>query len=154
MCYASDQTRLDAVQRREQEQAFVQADPKDVIAKGKDFPLRFPIYFQFADKISFYWQNELQNGQLPKPAATWERTTNEIVIHDAVDWAKFCKQYHEDLKAAAQPVPEALVQYFGKIDLASTSFSTLPGYQASIANTSGQSTSTKVATSTSAKLTS
>ncbi len=158
LCYAADQTRFETVQRREREQAFVQADPRDVITKGKEFSLRFPIYFHFADKITFYWQNALQNGQLPKPAATWERSTNQVVVHHADDWAEFCKQYHADLKVGGNPVPEELVQFFGKIDANvsereqssnNASSSTLPAFQASIGSTTiGQSTATIVTTTT------
>jgi hypothetical protein len=113
LCYAPDKTRLQAVQIREREQAFVQADPKEVISKGKDFSKRFPIYFQYADKLTFYWQNELKNGQLPEPAANWDRVTNQITILNKRHWDLFCAQYRADLKAANREVPNNLVSFFG-----------------------------------------
>lgn len=118
LCYAPDDIRREAVQTRERQQAFVQADPNDVISKGKEFHKRFPIYFQYADKITFYWQNDLQNGQLPEPAAEWDRTTNQILVHNNSHWQHFCAQYHADLKASSTEIPENLAMLFGSGNIA------------------------------------
>jgi hypothetical protein len=113
LCYAADETRLQTIQTREQKLGFVQADPKEVISKGKDFCKRFPIYFQYADKLAFYWQDEIKNGQLPQASATWERVTNQITVHHQRHWDLFCAQYRADLKEANMETPANLGIFFG-----------------------------------------
>ncbi len=98
LCYSQDETRKQAISRREREQAFVQADPNDVISKGKDFPKRFDIYFSFADEIYFYWNDELTHGKLPRPCAKFNNADQGVTVLNEADWISFCKQYIHDIQ--------------------------------------------------------
>lgn len=100
LCYSQDETRKRAVERREREQAFVQTDPREVISKGSDFPRRFDIYFEYANEIFFYWNNELDHGQLPTPCARFVKNENDssLTVINQTDWNHFCNKYLEDCK--------------------------------------------------------
>ena len=74
LCYSNDETRRQCIANREKEQGFVQCDPNDVVEKGKMFPERFDVYFQYADELFFFWNDELTHGQLPRPCAKFEKT--------------------------------------------------------------------------------
>lgn len=100
LCYSEDETRKQAVSQREKEQAFVQTDPSDVISKGADFSKRFDVYFNYADEIYFYWNDELTHGKLPSPCAKLVNTSSDpvLTILNEANWIQFCKKYLEDVK--------------------------------------------------------
>jgi hypothetical protein len=100
LCYSQDETRKQAVARREKEQGFVQTDPNEVISKGSDFPKRFDIYFSYADEIHFYWNDELSHGKLPTPCAKLITTSNSsnLSILNEADWINFCRKYLQDIQ--------------------------------------------------------
>lgn len=101
LCYSEDETRKNAVERREKEQAFVQTDPNDVISKGADFPKRFDVYFDFADEIFFYWNDGLEHGKLPTPCAKFSKNDNSspsLTVFIESDWNSFCNKYLRDVK--------------------------------------------------------
>lgn len=100
LCYSADETRKAAIEKRENEQAFVQSDPNDVISKGVDFPKRFDDYFRYADEIHFYWNNELHHGKLPKPCARYIKNEHDadLTVLNKNDWANFCKKYLWDIE--------------------------------------------------------
>ena len=100
LCYSQDGTRKQAIERREKEQAFVQADPSDVINKGIEFPKRFDIYFKYANEIHFYWNEELIHGRLPTACAKLVVTANDpvLTILNEADWVNFCKKYLYDIQ--------------------------------------------------------
>jgi hypothetical protein len=99
LCYSPDHIRKEAIEKREKEQAFVQVDAKEVISKGQDFPKRFDIYFAYADKIAFYWNDKLEHGRLPVSCATLIKLPNHstvLTVTDPVGWEFFCKKYLAD----------------------------------------------------------
>lgn len=100
LCYSQDETRKKAVETREKEQAFVQSDPRDVISKGSEFPKRFDTYFDYADEIFFYWNNELAHGKLPAPCAKFVKNGSEptLTVLNEVDWNNFCSKYLKDIQ--------------------------------------------------------
>jgi hypothetical protein len=100
LCYSSDTTRKTAIETREKEQAFVQTDPQEIISKGADFAKRFDIYFNYADEIFFYWNNDLTHGRLPSACAKVTKNNTELTLTvlNEVDWEFFCKQYLQDIQ--------------------------------------------------------
>ncbi|HVY53480.1 MAG TPA: hypothetical protein VHA13_03070 [Gammaproteobacteria bacterium] len=97
LCYSQDEVRKQLIERRENEQAFVQVDPNEVKSKGDDFPKRFDIYFDAATEISFYWNADLKHGMLPKPCAKWVAETSKLEVLDEAGWRSFCSQYLHDV---------------------------------------------------------
>lgn len=106
LCYSSDKTKRQAIERREKEQGFVQCDPRDVVEKGKMFPERFDTYFQYADELRFYWNNELTHGQLPAPCAHFVKTgsTFNLTILNEENWIHFCEKYLQDVNVFRIPI--------------------------------------------------
>ncbi|MBV8801779.1 MAG: AAA family ATPase, partial [Gammaproteobacteria bacterium] len=99
LCYSPDPIRKEAIEKREKEQAFVQVDAKEVISKGEDFLKRFDVYFSYADKISFYWNDKLEHGRLPVSCATFNKLSDNstvLMVTDPVGWEFFCKKYLAD----------------------------------------------------------
>jgi len=95
LCYATDETRVNADKHRNMIQGFVQATPEDIINKGKMFPERFPIYFQYADEIHFYWTGNSLKGSIL--AAIYDKNQG-IVIYNSKAMNHFIKQYDNDRK--------------------------------------------------------
>lgn len=100
LCYSHDETRKKTIIRREQEQAFVQTDPNDVISKGINFPKRFDVYFNYADEIHFYWNDELVHEKLPTSCAKLVITASasNLTVSNEADWLNFCKKYLRDIQ--------------------------------------------------------
>ena len=59
------------------------------------FPERFPVYFENADQLEFYWTDDFLKGSLH--AATLIRG-KELVIHNKIAMKKFVNKYNEDRK--------------------------------------------------------
>lgn len=99
LCYSPDELRQTSIAKRETEQGFVQTDPKEVISKGADFPKRFNIYFDYADQMTFYWNDELVHRQLPTPCATFTKTDAGPILEvlNEKDWHQFCHKYLADI---------------------------------------------------------
>jgi len=101
LCYSPEKTRIQAIETREKEQAFVQIESKDIESKGIDFPKRFDIYFKYADEITFFWNEKLEHGRLPISCAKFIKHPNNLTtltVTDPLSWEKFCKKYLEDCK--------------------------------------------------------
>lgn len=142
LCYSQDETRKQAVARREKEQAFVQTDPNDVISKGTDFSKRFDIYFNYADEIHFYWNDGLTHGNLPMPCASFTRTADGpvLTVLNETDWISFCKKYLRDTQKNNIEICKAFEQFIPKSVLDSEKRASL---EAEVkATPSAQSTST------------
>jgi hypothetical protein len=116
LCYSQDDTRKQRILRRETEQGFVQSDPKDVIEKGKLFPQTFDTYFQYADELTFYWNEALTHGKLPKPCAKYDNTGDEpvLTILKEDEWLLFCKKYLADIKQLNIPICEKFKPHIPK----------------------------------------
>ncbi|MDX1900917.1 MAG: hypothetical protein SFW66_02805 [Gammaproteobacteria bacterium] len=100
LCYSPDEMRKNAIEKRQTEQAFVQADPSDIISKGVYFPERFDNYFDYADEIIFYWNEEIKHQKLPMPCAKFINNPDNpsLTILNSSDWVSFCNKYLKDVK--------------------------------------------------------
>lgn len=94
ICYATDTTRIAADTQR-QRQGFVQTNAADIINKGKMFPERFPIYFEYADEIHIYWTDNYLKGS--KHVATYNKEQG-FAVHNSEAMSCFIKKYDEDRK--------------------------------------------------------
>jgi hypothetical protein len=90
LCGSGDDNRVKAIENRSKTQLLVQNSAEDTINKGKSFPERFPVYFQYADEIIIYWTDDFAKGSVK--AATMEKG-KQIVIHDREAYNKFLVQY-------------------------------------------------------------
>lgn len=100
LCYATDETRGKTIQYRTETQANYQATPEDAIQKGKMFPERFPVYFQYADSLRLYWTDNFPSGG-SKEVARIENQT--LTIKDPIGYKSFVNQYEEDRKNFSSP---------------------------------------------------
>ena len=106
LCYATDATRIAADAQR---QGFFQAAPEDIINKGKMFPERFPIYFEYADEIHLYWTDNCLNGS--KHVATYNKSQG-FVVRNSEAMSCFIKKYDEDRKSSPNlPSFDKLIQF-------------------------------------------
>lgn len=90
LCFAPDEERVKAV-TSQANRGFLQADPQDVINKGKVFPERFPIYFEYADEIQLYWMDDSTKGSCY--AATWTND-GKLVVENQAAFDAFTQQYN------------------------------------------------------------
>lgn len=94
LCYSTEEERLRALEHRFKNQSFIQIlDPQDIINKGKFFPERFPVYFQYADEIELYWVDNFLAGAIL--AAKLERGKG-MTTYDAKALGKFTQKYAND----------------------------------------------------------
>lgn len=107
LCYAPDETRLKANEHRTNVQGFVQVTPEDAINKGKMFHQRFPIYFNYADKIYFYWTEDFLKGSVH--AATYEKGKGLIVTNNEA-LRNFTQKYDDDRKGSNLPSFDELIK--------------------------------------------
>lgn len=94
LCFARDDTRKAAVNNMAS-QGFLQADPDDVINKGKMFIERFPVYFKYGNQIHLYWTYDFTKGSIL--AATYEKDKG-LTVHNAEAYQSFVKEYDEQRK--------------------------------------------------------
>lgn len=106
LCYSNDETKIQSIANREREQGFVQCDPNDVVEKGKMFPERFDVYFQYANELFFYWNDDLSHKKLPFPCAKYFKTTkgDHLIISDEKAFTLFCRKYLSDIAALNIPI--------------------------------------------------
>jgi hypothetical protein len=90
LCGSTDDNRVKAIENRSKTQLLVQNSAEDTINKGKAFPERFPIYFQYADEMEIYWTDDFAKGSMK--AATVKRGQG-IDIHNQEAYNKFLIQY-------------------------------------------------------------
>jgi hypothetical protein len=90
LCGSTDQNRLDSIQYRSETQSFIQASPEDIIQKGKAFPERFSVYFQYADEIHLYWTQDFKKGSVK--AATFDKIKG-MTVHNQQAYECFVEQY-------------------------------------------------------------
>jgi hypothetical protein len=97
LCSCEDEFRVNAITHRNEVQRFYQSSPEDALSKGKFFPQRMPTYLAYADKLYFYWSDDLAVPE--RLAATYENGTVTILDTDA--WNRFAHKYEKD-RAALQ----------------------------------------------------
>lgn len=89
LCSAEDNFRSDAIRYRNEVQRFYQCSPEDAVNKGKFFPQRMETYFTYADRLHFYWSDDLQTAE--RLAASWEN--GRLTIIDQEAWERFGQKY-------------------------------------------------------------
>gem|GEM_PF-568559 len=109
LCNSTDKNRVASLQYRFKNQCFCQVDPDDIVKKGKMFPERFPVYFQYADEIHLYWINDFLKGAVL--AATLIKG-HKMIIHDKSAMAKITKQYEKDRKGKPLESLQDLIKKF------------------------------------------
>jgi hypothetical protein len=141
LCYSQDETRKRFVETREKEQAFVQTLPADVISKGADFPRRFNLYFQYADEMFFYWNDELTHGKLPIACAHYVKDSNGVKLEvlNESDWNSFCSQYLRDIKQYGIEICESFAAFIPDklLDVPKVSAQALPAMGLYAASSAG-----------------
>lgn len=94
LCSCFDDLREESVEYRNKEIRFYQSSPEEAVSKGKLFSERMPQYFQYADKLYFYWSDEL--FQPEHLAAVLDG--KDFVITDLDAYVKFVGKYELDRK--------------------------------------------------------
>lgn len=92
LCSCNFDVREEAIEYRNKDIRFYQSSPEDAISKGKYFSERMPLYFQYADKLSFYWSDDL--FQPEHLAAVLDGS--DFVIVDLDAYVRFVSQYEEE----------------------------------------------------------
>ena len=92
LCSCEDLVRDDALEYRNKQIRFFQSSPEDVIEKTKLFSKKIPLYFQYADKLYFYWSNGL--FQPERLAAVLNGNTFEVLDFEA--YIQFVGKYEID----------------------------------------------------------
>jgi hypothetical protein len=94
LCSCEDDVCEDAIKYRNKETRFYQSSPDEALSKGKIFSQRMPLYFQFADKLYFYWSVDLTHDE--RLAAVLDGSNFEILDLEA--YIKFVGKYEDDRK--------------------------------------------------------
>jgi len=102
LCGSSDQNRINAIRHRAKTQGFIQNSEQDAIQKGKLFPERFPIYFQNADEIHFYWTEDFSKGNIK--AGTFSKKEG-LTIENQQAYNSFVKNYEDARQENKELVP-------------------------------------------------
>lgn len=93
LCGSSDGNRVKAIRNRSSVQGFVQVTEEDTIKKAKLFPERFPVYFQYADELHFYWTEDFSKGSVK--AATFDKTKG-LIVENQQAYDRFVKWYNQE----------------------------------------------------------
>ena len=105
LCDTTDSIRTEAIKNREY--TFYQSTPEDAIKKSKAFYERFPIYFEFADQINFYWTDEFKQSAIL--CSTFNRGEG-LVVKDRAAFDKFKARYEAAREAKPSLPPfESLI---------------------------------------------
>lgn len=92
LCSSEDDFRVKSITYRNEVQRFYQSSPEDALTKGKFFPQRMPIYFTYADKMHFFWSDNLETPE--RLAASYEN--GKLTVHDEDAWYCFAQKYEKD----------------------------------------------------------
>lgn len=110
LCYSSDENRMNALKHRTEVIGSYRLVPEEIVSKGKIFPERFPIYFKYADEIQLYWIDNFLNGEIL--AATLNKNSKSIIIHNEKAMEKFRSKYNEDRIGKSLEPLEVLIKNF------------------------------------------
>lgn len=92
LCSCPDDLRYEAVNYRNQVVRFYQSSPEDAVAKGLLFPQRMESYFTYADRIYFFWSNNLTTEE--KLCGEWSKGKFTLYDQEAMD--RFVNKYEAD----------------------------------------------------------
>lgn len=95
LCSCPDEMRYEAIDYRNQVVRFYQSSREDAVAKGTLFAKRMQSYFTYADRLYFYWSDDLSSNE--RLAGTWFK--GKFEIHDAEAMQKFIDKYELDREA-------------------------------------------------------
>lgn len=95
LCSATDDFRVASVIYRNDVTRFYQSSPEDIVSKGKFFPQRLKTYFTFADKLYFYWSDNINETE--HLAATFDK--GKLTVQDQEAWNLFSQKYESDREA-------------------------------------------------------
>jgi hypothetical protein len=94
LCSCDNLTQDDAIEYRNNEIRFHQSTTDDILEKTERFSEKMPLYFQYADKLYFYWSDAL--FQPERLAAVLNGNTFEV--HDFEAYIQFVGKYEIDRK--------------------------------------------------------
>lgn len=97
LCYAPDNMRVAAGEKRKGKEAHYQVDPSDFVEKGKAFPQRHEAYFANADHLVLFWKPQLEQNAIR--AAEYRDGQKTILNQDAYDG--YTQKYAADRQALA-----------------------------------------------------
>jgi hypothetical protein len=92
LCSCNDETRAEAVSYRNSVQKFYQCTPEDAVSKGKNFPVRMPVFFAQANTLYLFWSDSIHQSE--RLAAILRNGNMEIVDAQALDL--FISKYNAD----------------------------------------------------------
>jgi hypothetical protein len=92
LCSCEDSVRSQAVTYRNTVQRFYQSTPEDAVTKGKNFPIRMPVYFSQADTLYIMWSDSL--FQPERLAAVLQDGKIKVVDQQALKL--FAKKFEKD----------------------------------------------------------
>ena len=92
LCSCNDQTRAEAVSYRNSVQKFYQCTPDDAVSKGKNFPIRMPVFFAQANTLYLFWSDSVHQPE--RLAAIFRNGNMEVVDGQALDL--FISKYSAD----------------------------------------------------------
>lgn len=109
LCNSPDDNRVASLQHRVKTQNFCQVDPEDVVNKGKMFPERFPVYFQYADELQLYWINNFLEGAVLGATLT---KGSKMVVHNDAALKSITEQYDKERENTKRESLQELIQKF------------------------------------------
>lgn len=92
LCGCEDSVRFKSIHHRNTVQGFCQTTPDDEVAKGRWFPIKMPIYFEFADELRVYWSDSFDTDEIL--AAVFSTEGLRVVNQEAYD--RFIAKYERD----------------------------------------------------------
>lgn len=90
MCNSPEKNRFKAIEHRERHQYFVQSSHDDFVQKGDKFFENFPLYFELADEIQFFWIENYSRGWVK--VGDYSRTDG-FKLYRYQDFEKFKNSY-------------------------------------------------------------
>ena len=94
LCYADDETRVQAGEKRITSECHYQVDPSDFVTKGGAYPQKHGVYFNRGDDIRLMWKNAV-NERAVKAA---QYIGGLIIVHDEEAYAAYIRKYEADRK--------------------------------------------------------
>lgn len=102
LCYAPDDVRVEAGNKRINKEAHYQVDPSDFINKGLMFPQRMGDYFTHGDHLKLLWKPELEKNAV----LAAEYIDGKKIIRNQAAYDAFTVQYQK--AATTNPDPNSV----------------------------------------------
>lgn len=109
LCYSTPENRIAAIHHRNNIEGFFQVTTEDIRQKGIWFPERFPVYFDYADELHFFWTDSFTKGS--DYVASMHRGKDVVILNKGA-FQSFSDQYKKDTQGKSLPSLEALIQSF------------------------------------------